>query len=636
MKEAISTAPRQGRSISVREYLKTKQGKRWLTDTKSHMNRSSGNTPSGLIGGIGTALDIVSWIQKITGIGNNNITPADLARMGDEILRAIKQSQEQLSGQIGQVGETVDQIPAQIEELEDLVKEMREAEEVGDTIRHAEIVQMLDVILLEQRQNTLQILNSINVVGEKVTGMWNDMNKQFGEMMEQLSEITNMLTSIASQLSEIIAAIQQAIEGIEEVKKKIDFSTVIGMINEHQARITYAIDMAYEINISPIEEPSSFSDENPEESPTVSVNKEELLEWARKTADLTNDLPYHLYCFHRALLGDNLFGKSFFESHFGLFIGQRNTLGPSVARIILNIVALQAQGFGALDKARQILELPALDYSQTLLARVEEQVRLAISQLAEVLHLDEENLLISEDRTTYKVISFIVVPEWDEECLYCMVPGPNNVLSVMDIWTRPYFQFGTIKPGERKLENITSGYLLFPESNIDFDFGWIWPFKRELNSSYFDAREINIDPQYAIVGFQFLRDNGDQIGRIVPVVSPVDEEGNTKWDGVEGEIYLAEQSPKSEYMQRYEINGEIQLNGYMIEKAWKGGRMTGMRMVCWYNEGGSTVRVLLKCFSTMWEESTGLPSQRVVPDSEVTYKLIESIPAAQRLGSAHF
>ncbi|KAF7941465.1 hypothetical protein BELL_0215g00010 [Botrytis elliptica] len=632
MQENISTAPRRGRPISVREYLQTKQGQRWLTDMKSHKTRPNGSKTLSPLGDVGTAWDVIAWVQRIAGGGSKNVTPKDLAKLGDEIIRAIRESQEQMQGQIGEIGDTVRKLPGQIDDLENLVKEMREAEESGDKKRHEQIVRQLDIILDEQRRNTLRIIDNINVVGENVTRMWNDMNEQFGEMMKQLSQITNMLVDIAGQISEILAAVQKAVEGIEEIKKKVDFTTIIGMINEHQSRIMYAIDIAYDITITSIENPSSSSDEDPEEPSTIQVNTEELLEWARKTVDLTNGLPYHLYCFHRVLIGDNLLGKSFFASYFELLIPYRETFGPTVARIVTNLVAFQAQGFGVLDKARQILELPALDYSQTIKSRVEEQLRSATFQLEEKFQFDELDLIRYDGRPEIVSISTEYKVHSNEECLYWTVTNASSALSTVDLSTNTTCEFGLIVPGQPKLRSILSVKLYMPGNEDPFDFGWVWPFQRDGDTSSFDAKAIKIDPQFAMVGLQFLPDKGEQIGRIVPMVSPVDEvTGRTRWHGVGGEIYLAQQSPEPATMQGHALGDGLGISGYIMDEAWRGGRMTGLKMVHWKNDGGETERVLLSSLSTRWEGDTWLPSQ-IVPSAEVTYTPVTlPIPREQRL-----
>jgi hypothetical protein len=46
--------------------------------------------------------------------------------------------------------------------------------------------------------------------------------------------------------------VYQAVEAIEDVKKKIDFATIVNMVNENQARIKYAVDVAYDIHVTPI------------------------------------------------------------------------------------------------------------------------------------------------------------------------------------------------------------------------------------------------------------------------------------------------------------------------------------------------------------------------------------------------
>jgi hypothetical protein len=237
------------------------------------------------------------------------------------------------------------------------------------------------------------------------------------------------------------------------------------------------------------------------------------LEWARKTTDLTNGLQYHLYCFHRVLIGDNIFEKSFFPSYFALLTPQQKELGPSVGRIFANFVAFQAQGFGVLEKARQILEIPPLDYNQTIQVRAEQQLSVAMNSLDEVLHISPWNNSKYVGRSRNKGILFGTAGSNGKQsnhgtAFYYMVPDSRSAISEVTLDDTIEFRYGSIKPGETQLENIRKAlvYWLNPDGTRQYlKDDMIWNPSSIGGSplrALYNSRPKVIDPKYSIVGFK--------------------------------------------------------------------------------------------------------------------------------------
>ncbi|KAF7588171.1 hypothetical protein BBP40_006108 [Aspergillus hancockii] len=170
----------------------------------------------------------------------------------------------------------------------------------------------------------------------------------FKTLATQLGQLESMMSNITQTLSDLVSE-------IEELQSEVEWVSVVGTVTEFQFRVASAIDTALDVHI---------------------YDPGEIQAWAQQTCDLATGLSYYLYGIHRLIVGDTAVGKPLMQLYFQLC--KKDSEEPSsmvarFARFFGVLVALQSQGFIVLTKAHNYLGLPAIDYTQELILRIERQ-----------------------------------------------------------------------------------------------------------------------------------------------------------------------------------------------------------------------------------------------------------------------
>lgn len=229
---------------------------------------------------------------------------------------------------------------------------------VGDTnANQQDIIDMLNDIMGQQQANTAEILDAINGVSSQLSHMWGNIQNWFVALQQQLNAMQGMLKGLVNAMRELF-------DKVEELETHVDWGSIVGSLTEYQLRIAYAVEIAQ--NMSTVPDKSSRrrkddqgDDDDDGNDPTpIRYDVQELNKWARKTCDLATGLSYYLYALNRLILGNAIGGRPLTDLYFPLFECDPN-MGPWVGRFHGYLVALQAQGFGVLGKARQYLGMAA-------------------------------------------------------------------------------------------------------------------------------------------------------------------------------------------------------------------------------------------------------------------------------------
>ncbi len=344
-----------------------------------------------------------------------------------------------------------------------------------------------------------------------------------------------MLHNVGLQLAAIQLMLQDALDGIGEIKDGIDWFTLIAMVSEHQVRIKYAIETALEI---PVTVGETTTDPAGEDSTVVQVDEIELQEWARKTVDLANGLPYHLYGLHQALVGETLLGKPLMEVYFKVLSHYMTGDVPfTVPRYYAQFVALQVQGFGVLDKARSLLSMKPVNYTDTLRLRVNQQISFIAFHFANVFGVTEWHDDMVPDSSAGQHVcgggDQKTPPDFD---FMYMVNAETDV--VCDIWNegpKTFVKYGQPSPDTLQIADAKTEQISLPDDVPLFDrfpSGYTERYSSETYGPYFycDIRELAIDSKYAIVGFKFSCKS--TTNTIEPILADFDREKcTTSWPG---------------------------------------------------------------------------------------------------------
>ncbi|KAL3490278.1 hypothetical protein BJX62DRAFT_238257 [Aspergillus germanicus] len=264
--------------------------------------------------------------------------------------------------------------------------------------------QSVDIDAIEGQLN--HIMHQQQVDTAMVLGSLNGISWQIGGMW---SDMEAWFGSMQGQFSVN-----------DELESQVEWGSIFGLLLENQMRITWAVEMAQNISITDSEAKSrTGGGGNGGETMPLQYNAQGLNEWG--TQDSTLKLP----------------------------------------RVFGYLVALQAQGYGVLVKARQYLALPQLSLKELLMTRLQVQTEVAkglfqemfpgkewIEGGAEVSHLVSWNYEHNNNNGT----AFIMVP--DSTRVVCGV-SYADLPPANDMTTAEFaIQHGTVKPGTTAVENL--------------------------------------------------------------------------------------------------------------------------------------------------------------------------------------
>ncbi len=479
-----------------------------------------------LIGNTSSVMSIIGFMQ---GLSNSGPPPGlsleELREHQEEMLRLLREGQAAILEGIGGVSGEIGGVSDQVDEIEELLKRLDET----SGVEHEEIKGQLNALLAQQQKNTAAILSSIGVVSQQVSGMWADMNAWFSEALAQLDQMSKMLQALSEQLAQITALLQEVLGEISELQDRVEWNAIITMLADHQHRIQYSIETALDIHVTPAEGGRQDG------LPALEVDPAELRAWALATVDLHNGLTFPLYAMHQVLMGETLLGKPLMEvyfrllSHTDLTKMQRKT----ASRFFAHFVASQAQGFGVLDKARQYLGMPSVDYSELVTDRVDKQTAVCAKALHSVLGINEWRE--SEGGFMSNHYSLPDLSGTDRGTRIFTVENNSEVISEIYVGDTVEFRVGSTVPGTRVLEEGSSMRTTFIDGNSYSITDLLMKNGESLN---WDSRRFLIDPAYAVVGFKFSTPDG--VIRCEPLVAQFDlETGTTSWDGGNEGVWIA-------------------------------------------------------------------------------------------------
>jgi len=479
---------------------------------------------------IGSIFDIVGDVLGILDNVANPLSWYDLFSDGASLVNMdnsnenAQQILKDLQSQMGTMSQTVDQIKAEM---------------AAQGATQAEINAKVSYIMDQQAMATQQILGSINQVASMINMAWGSTVQWLSNLQQQLGVMSEMMVGMAAGLQESLQEMMTRIEQqFDQLGIRVDWGAIVSTVTEYESRIKYACEMATNIQL----DKASDSDD----APATQYSPQELDEWARKTADLATGLGYYLTALDRLIMGSML-NRPLPLTYFRLFNQYRaptDPINPKAARLFGYLVALQAQGYGVLSKAREFLGLNTVDTTQLLDQRVKAQA--AVIQSAYIESMGVAGNWLGHNGPDF---SFPYLGERRED-RYVMTPSNKHV--ACSIYARQegntpllYLEYGTVRPGgttENAIVDYEGGqYMDFNGQAAWLGHSVFWDDQR-LGKPYLwlTPDKITVGPQYAIVGIKLEGTSGDY-PKFMPIVSKFNPStGTTEWSGKGGGgIYLA-------------------------------------------------------------------------------------------------
>ncbi|KAE8153307.1 hypothetical protein BDV25DRAFT_149784 [Aspergillus avenaceus] len=507
------------------------------------------------------------------------------------------------------------------EALEDLLKSVGSMSDTLDNIRQVmesqgatqeEINEKLDIIMAAQQANTAKILDAINGVAGAISQMWANTSAWLSTMQQQLNVMSSMLSGIG-------AAIQDLIAKVEELESHVDWGSVVSALTEYQLRVTYAAEVAQNIRNAN----QKGAEDDDDGGSAVQYDTQELDEWARKTCDLATGLNYYLEALHRLIMGDFVLGKPLMFLYFKLFRDQKPA-DPKIARLYGYLVAVQAQGYSVLAKAREYLGLRSIDIKQILDARLQSQAQVVMANYVLATPL---GLWLGSGAQEYLLEDYRSDPNvyYDR---YFMVPSPDRVACGITVVSNGelvylHLHHGTIVAGTTLVENVE-------ETEMSWDGpGRAWGsnfFHVDRSSSddqsleaTYNSADIVVGSEYAIVGLKLQGGGEDEkaIPKLLPVVSRWDPTtGTTEWTGTHSTVTVAIPADGDETVE-LDLDSKIYMSGDdPANRTW--GMMRGVKVAF----DAQSCRVKVCYTSTGLAEDTWLPFE--YPETEdLTYENVD-------------
>lgn len=520
------------RPMSAREFLATPAG----------VALRQGPWSGRFLGHIGTIIDLVDLVDSIAG-GGPGMDVEDILENHQELLDQILKQQEEISSGIGGINDELQGIGSDIDQIKDLIGQIGEGQD--------EAREMLDRILAEQRRMAREINRNLQLISNQVQGMWTEMNGWFALTITAIAGMADTLAEIQQQLARIEELLEEVLAEIAELHDRVDWNAVISMFAEHEHRVGYCIEMMMAITVLPTDPAREGAG-----GPPLKVDADGLESWARAVTDEVGGLPYSLYCLHRVLVGDTLLGKSLMHVFCHLMAHKEEVDYRGAARYFFKLASVEAQGFAALAKARQAIDLPDVDYAGLLRERLLAQTVSVNAALESAYGVAEWNDVVPrEGWESYGLKGY--VPASPTEPIHFVVANNRQLIGAMgfpyeasgapaESRTAVEFYVGDAVPGSRDIDDSSVRTVPWMRGTAPVYAISLATATKEENPATgarhkylrYYPQPFVFDPRYVMVGLRASARDG--VALLEPLVALYDEEtGTTSWNGVSGGLWVA-------------------------------------------------------------------------------------------------
>ncbi|MER5309616.1 hypothetical protein ABT034_17715 [Streptomyces sp. NPDC002773] len=491
---------------------------------------------------IGTIIDLVDLVDSIAG-GGPGMDIEDILNNHQELLDRILKQQEEISSGIGGINDNIQGIGGDIDQIKDLIGQIGEGQD--------EARALLESILAEQRRMAREINRNLQIISNQVQGVWTEMNSWFALTITAIAGMADTLAEIQQQLARIEELLEEVLAEIAELHDRVDWNAVISMFAEHEHRVGYCIEMMMAITVLPTDPQREGAG-----GPALKVDADGLESWARAVTDEVSGLPYSLYCLHRVLVGDTLLGKSLMHVFCDLMAHKEEVGYRGAARYFFKLASVEAQGFAALAKARQAINLPEVDYAGLLRERLLVQTASVNAALESAYGVAEWNDAVTrEDWIPYGLRGY--VPAVPPEPIYFVVENNRQLIGAIGFPDEPSsvlgesrtaveFYVGNAVPGSRIIDSASVRTMPWMRGTTPVAAMMLATAIKEENPAtgalhkylrYYPQHFV-FDPKYVMVGLRASARDGVTI--LEPLVAMYDEEtGTTSWDGTSGGLWAA-------------------------------------------------------------------------------------------------
>lgn len=342
---------------------------------------------------LGTVLDLVGLVGDLVGAGSGpDVDIEELLAEHGEMLEAILAGQQDLVDGIGGVAGQVGGVSGQVGEIADLIEQIKQSS--GQ--QQQDLKDQLSAMMDEQRRQAALINANIEKLSGQVSGLWADMNGWFASTLGEIDQLAQDLDVLKGQVARIESLLQDVLAELAELRDRVDWSSIITLLSEHEYRVAYGSAAALEVPVTVAD--TGTAEDGGNGGARIAVDPDGLRAWAQATADEVTGLPYSLYVIHRVMTGDTLLGKSLMDVFCRLAQHKDELTLADVGQYFLRLASLQAQGYAAVGKARQALVLPSTQ-DELFASRLHTQVEVFRRTLASVYGVDEWTLSVHGQET---------------------------------------------------------------------------------------------------------------------------------------------------------------------------------------------------------------------------------------------
>ncbi|MGY0071688.1 hypothetical protein ACWZEH_34070 [Streptomyces sp. QTS137] len=312
------------------------------------------------------------------------------------------------------------------------------------------------------------------------------------------------------------------------------------------------------------------------------------------------------------LVGDTLLGKPLMEVFCRLAKHEEEIVPKDAALYFLRLVAVQAQGYAMLGKARQALGIHAVQ-DELFRSRTEQQMASFARTLASVYGLTEWNASIIGDSLT------------DPKPLMeaTMETKPDRLLLVnsdREVLTRVVLGDGVEEPISYRVGHPVagSGNVESVEKRTTFSDGNTYRFMDLLTKHYegvggshaasYQPFEFIFEDPYVLVGLRFS--TLDNIMLCEPLVAAYDREtGTTSWNGASGGLWKVTYEPADKPVYSKFWFGETgNVKTYAFYEGWQKSDPTTIRGAQFAHVSGSPYVVRVAALDGAWAQQSLLPA----------------------------
>ncbi|KAM7192135.1 hypothetical protein V8F20_008970 [Naviculisporaceae sp. PSN 640] len=437
----------------------------------------------------------------------------------------------ELQTSMGNMGQTIDEIRTTM---------------AAQGATQEEINSKLDVIMAQQQADTTRILSSINMVMGQVSQMWANTASWLSNIQQQLNVLGSMMEGLGNAIQTLLARVEELVGLMENLGTRIDWGSVVSALTEYQMRVTYATEMVTNIYVGSTEGGDTAA-------PESQYDALELEKWADKTVDLATGLGYYLEAVHRLIIGDFTLGKPLMLLYCKLF-SQQTPADPKVVRFYGYLVAVQAQGYAVLAKAREYRGMRPIDTTKILNEKLKTQAQAVMESFTLASGVPPGGGVGGWIGATGTEMVFPRDLKNHNYDIYMMVPSNDKVMCGIrlgdewfgDNWavTFPYLwiEYGNVIPGTTLVENVGSTRQPVGDNMNHQNHSFVTTFAQsisaeDLTQACYNSTPLTVGPEWAIVG---LKLQGTKPPRIQPVVSRFDPAtGKHEWNGSGSGAYVA-------------------------------------------------------------------------------------------------